>query len=209
MARVRYVPFVISILEIIWAGWSDEMEEGKFVSIIDSQTELVNQSKSILWEKSEPNGMRKDNCAALYNYDGLFRDAPCDVKYNAICDMTTIPIFTIRGLCKESLFDLQYSFNGQLSAGKNPRYNFVGNSKSFLLWDDIQEYWKIVKINDNSVYAINNDTENLYPFGTHPWYFFNDSCTNEKENSGENVYLSEIAITTCKEDMFNCRDGTW
>ena len=197
----------------IWAGWSDESEEGKFVSIIDSQKELANQSKSILWEKSEPNGIRKENCVALFNYDGLFRDAPCNIKYaSAICYSTTTPVFTIRGLCQESVFDLQYSWTGQfgqLSEGKNPKYNFVGDSDSFLYWDEIQKHWKFVKINDNSIYAINNETENIYPFGTHPWYFFNDSCTNEKENIGENVYLAEIAITTCKEDMFNCRDGTW
>ena len=135
------------ISDQIWAGWSDESEEGKFVSVIDSQKELANQSKSILWEKSEPNGIRKENCVALFNYDGLFRDAPCNAKYaSAICYSTTTPVFTIRGLCQESVFDLQYSFYGKLSTGKNPRYHLVGNSESFLYWDDIQEYWKIIKV---------------------------------------------------------------
>ena len=200
---------MIPFLEQIWAGWTDEFEEGKFVSIIDFQKELANQSRSILWEKSEPSATRKENCIALFNQDGLFRDVPCYNKYSAICDMTTAPLFTIRGLCQESLFDRRYTLTGKLSTGKNPRYRFVGDIESFLYWDDIQEYWKIVKINDNSIYAINNETENLYPFGTYHWYFFNDSCTNEKENIGENVYLAEISITTCNEDMFNCRDGTW
>ena len=199
---------MISFLDKIWAGWSDEYEEGKFVSIGDFNKEMANQSKSTLWEKSEPNGKRKENCVALFNPLDLY-DVPCNGNYGTICDMMTTPVFNIRGLCQESVFDLQYTFNGKLSTGKNPRYHFVGDSESFLYWDDIQEYWMIAKINDNSVYAINNETENLYPFGTHPWYFFNDSCTNEKENIGENVYLAEIAITTCKEDMFNCRDGTW
>ena len=169
---------------------------------------MTNQSNSTLWEKSEPNGKRRENCVALFNYDGLFRDFPCDAKVNAICDMTTVPVFTIRGLCQESKFDLQYSLIGQLSTGKTPKYKFVG-SDSLLYWDDIKEYWKLENINDNSSYAINNQTGNIYPIGRHPWYFFNDSCINENEKSGISVYLAEIAITMCKEDMYNCRDGTW
>ena len=169
---------------------------------------MANQSKSTLWEKSEPNGKRKENCVALFHPHDLY-DAPCNGNYGTICDMTTTPVFNIRGLCQESVFDLHYTLTRKLSTGKKPRYHFVGNSESYLSWDNIQEYWKIVKINDNSVYAIDNETENLYPFGTHQWYFFNDSCKNEKENIGENIYLAEISITTCKEDMFNCQDGTW
>ena len=133
-------------LEQIWAGWTDEFEEGKFVSIIDFQKELANQSKSILWEKSEPSATRKENCIALFNQDGLFRDVPCYNKYSAICDMTTAPVFTIRGLCQKSFFDRRYTLTGKLSTEKNPKYNFVGDIESFLYWDDIQEYWKIVKV---------------------------------------------------------------
>ena len=168
---------------------------------------MTNQSKSTLWGRSEPNGKRRENCVGLSNPYDLF-DISCNSKLNTICDMTTAPVFTIRGLCQETNFDLQYSLTGQLSTGKNPKYKFAG-SDSLLFWDGIKEYWKLVKINDNSSYAINNETGIIYPIGTHPWYFFNDSCVYESEKSGNNVYLAEIAITMCKEDMYNCRDGTW
>ena len=63
---------------------------------------------------------------------------------------------------------------------------------------------------NSSIYAINNETHDAYPFGTKKWYFFNDNdCINQDNKMTENVYASNISFSFCEENMFNCLDGTW
>jgi hypothetical protein len=62
------------------------------------------------------------------------------------------------------------------------------------------------------VYAICNEKEPNYPFGTFMWYFYNDTCSRagDEQMVGENIYKLPISLSACdgKKD-FNCRDGTW
>ena len=88
---------------------------------------------------------------------------------------------------------------------------FVGFHNSLISLDDTLTYWKLENINDPTTYATINVTEKdpLRVFGTHIWYFFNDTCTELGEKEGHMLYKKKISFTSCGQDMFNCGDGTW
>ena len=49
----------------IWIGWSDENEEGNWVSVLNSSVSLgKNNFKS--WYLTEPNGGTNENCAIMF-----------------------------------------------------------------------------------------------------------------------------------------------
>jgi hypothetical protein len=64
---------------------------------------------------------------------------------------------------------------------------------------------------DPNAIATCNSTGDNYPFGTHEWYFINDTCPRAGSQSlvRPNVYKFPISFTACDEEEFTCRDGTW
>ena len=160
-----------------------------------------------LWKKSEPNGDRIENCVVI-EYD--FIDVDCNYKACGACEIDKTIVFAMRGLCKNSKFDVHYGLIEELSY--HDKYAFRGFADSFLYWDHQNKYWKLEgNYTDSSVYAISNNTVGPYPIGTNKWYFFNDNtaCITEKNKVGDNIYVEEINFSSCSESMFNCYDGTW
>ena len=169
---------------------------------------LEESNMSDAWDKGQPNGGKDQNCVSS---TGLgFYDDLCERPYCGLCDWPMSTIFHMRGLCQKSNFDFEYSWTGECSDEQAKKYTFVGvRNEGFLFWDDSKKYWKLENINDKTIFAILNETEKSYPFGTHFWYVYNDNCKNEGVEVAPNTYKTEISFNACKEDMFNCRDGTW
>ncbi len=58
---------------------------------------------------------------------------------------------------------------------------------------------------DPEVFAYLNETGSVpYPFGTHRWTVIGDKCI-----VGDTPGTRYISFTVCKDDEFNCHDGTW
>ena len=53
-----------------WIAWSDEEQEGKWVSALNSSVSLGKENFQN-WAASDPNGEKKENCALL-NKDGRY-----------------------------------------------------------------------------------------------------------------------------------------
>ena len=86
---------------------------------------------------------------------------------------------------------------------------FQGFSKSHLYWNDTTNYWVLKDNKNSSIYAIQNETHNEYPFGVKKWYVFNDiDCINQENKMSENVYATKISLNNFNENLFNCLDGT-
>ena len=169
---------------------------------------LKESNMSNTWKKGEPNGGKGENCVAM-DKDVLV-DASCESQKCGICASQKSPVFYMRGLCEKSNFDFEYSLTREYSGEQAKKYMFVGvRNEGFLFWDDNQKFWKLENIQDKRIYAKLNETENSFPFGTHSWYIFNDNCKNEGLKMAPNTYKTEISSSACKEDMFNCHDGTW
>ena len=118
--------------QTIWAGWTDENTEGTFTNINDP-----NQIMDFnLWRRAEPNGLESENCAALVG--DTFLDISCAKEYCSMCDLGPTPVFKIRGLCKDTVFDLHYGWTKELSGSK---YVFQGFSTTTLFWNETAKYW--------------------------------------------------------------------
>ena len=170
---------------------------------------LKELNMSVAWKKGEPNGGISENCA-LMEKDHGFVDVSCDRQVCGICDLPMSPLFQMKGLCQKSNFDFKYSWTGEYSDDQDKKYTFVGvRNEGFLFWDESKKYWKLENIQDKTIFAILNETENYYPFGTHFWYVSNDNCKNEGLEVSPNTYKIKMSFNACKEDMFNCHDGTW
>ena len=169
---------------------------------------LKESNMSDTWYKGEPNGGRGENCAIMVK-DATY-DNPCESQHCGICDSPISPVFHMRGLCQKSNFDTEYSWTGEYSDEQAKKYTFVGvKSEGFLSWDESQKYWKLENIKDKTIFAVLNKTENSYPFGHHFWYVFNDDCQNGGVEVAPNTYKTELSFGACKDDTFNCHDGTW
>ncbi len=43
-----------------------------------------------------------------------------------------------------------------------------------------------------------------YPFGTHDWHIYHDTCCK-----GSEPEVRSVSFTVCTEDEFNCASGIW
>ena len=121
-----------------------------------------------------------------------------------MCEIGAAPIFTIRGLCDDTLFDRHYGWASEKSE-ISEKYKFQGFSSSAIFWDEVESYWKLQYNSNSSIYAICNQTECLpYPFGRKEWFIFNDEgCLLPFQNSSQ----TKLSFNSCPQDKFNCWDG--
>ena len=116
-----------------------------------------------MWQKSEPNGDRSENCVSINPASKSFVDSSCDKTRWGACEIEKTQVFFTRGICKHSQFDNHYGWTGEFSEGK--KYTFRGFSNSFLYWDNAKSYWKLEHNTNPSIYAICNKTVGPYPIG--------------------------------------------
>ena len=187
-----------------WIDLWDNDFEGRFVS---AQRGTVRPSVYQNWGLGEPNGDRMENC--VVQRDNGWNDLNCDEKVCHVCNVSSIPIFTMRGLCFGSSFDHHYAWTGNRSS--TGFYSFKGFSKSTLEWNPMKKEW-ILSVSDNpDVIATCNQTRSMYPLGTYDWYFFNDTCprSEQADDDNESARIVQISLTGCTINEFPCRDGTW
>ena len=114
---------------------------------------------------------------------GKWFDMSCEFKTCAICNIKSIPVFQMRGLCYGTSFDQHYSWTGKRDK-KTGRYYFQGFSNSKIQWNDDQKEWKLTLYQNKTIYGVCNETNGLYPFGTYDWHIFNDTCKVENSIHG-------------------------
>ena len=54
-----------------------------------------------------------------------------------MCEIGAAPIFTIRGLCDDTLFDRHYGWASEKSE-ISEKYKFQGFSSSAIFWDEVE-----------------------------------------------------------------------
>ena len=81
----------------VWAGWWDEPKEGEWTSIITS--ELLSKQSFIPWFPGEPNGLTVESCGSLHitGNKGIWLDRHCENKYCVACQISSAPVFVLRG----------------------------------------------------------------------------------------------------------------
>ena len=148
----------------------------------------------------EPNGDVIENCAVLRR-QGTWNDLFCTAKTCATCLLESTPVFQMRGLCIGTAFDFDFGWTGSWESSSE-KYSFRGFSKSFIEWNNQKSEWNMTLYHDKSIYAVCTDCDNKYPFGTHNWQFFNETCKDE------NVDNVTISFSGCNNEEYTCKDGT-
>ena len=82
----------------VWTGWWDEPEEGEWTSVTTSN--LLSQQKFKPWFPGEPNGLTVESCGSLHitGNKGIWLDSICDNKYCVACQISSAPVFVLRGM---------------------------------------------------------------------------------------------------------------
>ena len=94
----------------VWLGASDILEEGSWR---DSESgEVLDLSR--FWGPGQPNGVRIQNCAGIWELDGAgitrYDDGGCEKERQcSMCNFHLPPRATLRGLCKNKLVDVFYT----------------------------------------------------------------------------------------------------
>ena len=75
-------------------------------------------------------------------------------------------------------------------------------------WDEDNAQWNLNVYGKPNIYAFCNESGIAYPFGTHTWYFVNDTCKQEIILPTLE-YSHAISFSACAIDEYTCNDGTW
>jgi hypothetical protein len=196
----------------LWGGWWDQLIEGIYENVND-RSDILTKDKFQIWGVGQPNGDTKENCVVLWKEIGWrWSDLNCGLKACGVCNIDNIPpTFYLRGLCPGSMFDGLYGWTGEILDDGEEKFTFRGFTSSFLFWDSSKEYWKLTLYSDSNVYTFCNSTGDSYPFGTQTWYIVNDTCQtiNKEDAVDEGIFRSTLSFSSCDENKFNCKDGTW
>ena len=80
-----------------------------------------------LWAPSEPNGLGWEGCMETgLSEGGLVHDADCEALHCTICNFTTFPRMTLRGICPNLDIDTNYVL--RLNHYHNGFLRFIGSS---------------------------------------------------------------------------------
>lgn len=185
-----------------WNGWQNQPDG----SVIDMNGKGLVMNKDVFKRETwAPVNIEKPQeiCGVLKR--GQFLEEPCDGHFQVLCKMG-FPDFKIRGLCKETKFDTDFSFISLREKGR--RFHLAGASHSKMKWTGKLEDWKMWSEEDGNITATILNNTQAYPFGFRVWNFQNDVCQNG-EQAEDGSYNTMISIDVCDEDQFNCMDGTW
>ena len=73
-----------------------------------------------------------------------------------------------------------------------------------MILDSAKNVLDLTLYKNENVYAFCNETEGAYPFGTHTWYFVNDTCSRVKAD-GNGVFTLPISFSSCVPEEYSCR----
>ena len=108
---------------------------------------------------------------------------------------------SIAGQCYGTSFDNHFSL---VSKSDKNHYLLQGFSKSAIEFNETKKEWKHYLYSNKNVFAICNETDGNYPFGTHNWYIFNDTCRDNLE-----FRIQPLSFSACSDNEFVCKDGGW
>ena len=179
---------------LYWGGWTDQAREDEWRAV-DGGEPLGRYRP---WQLGKPNGDRLENCLEVNGFTNQWNDYWCNGAYCGFCELEQTPDLQIRGLCRDTLFDVRYSWTWKL---ENGRHSFRGFQDTLLYWDDVTNLWQLKAYSNPNLTASVDMVD--YPFGTHEWIIRNDPCYGEDVTEA-NVILN---INACNENEFNCYDG--
>merc|ERR1719419_1922531 len=138
---------------------------------------------------------------------------PCNYKrfdYFA-CVFSDEPTFSVRGLCKDAVMDIEYKFADHKPMDQSNRLpinewgdddtlSYVGPKGWTVSRSPYDRLWRMEHDSYKDLTLTMLDIDAL-PVGRHIWRIENNVC-----NQGE-TSIETLLISGCKEDQFTCDDG--
>ena len=183
----------------VWLGATDFQEEGVWR---DSETnEILNLNS--FWGPGQPNGVRIQNCAGIWEFDGeghnRYDDGGCvKERQCSLCKFSLLPRAMLRGICKNNYVDVFYTFTWDDET--NMPY-FKGFTGSNIKYNEDLESW-LLTTKDNLVNGTSVAPIKQMGTGAQIWNFNKDICGTNTNRQFDAV------MTVCKRDEFTCNsDG--
>ena len=149
------------------------------------------------WIPNEPDGDRKENCAAMIDC-GWF-DIPCATDYFCLCESQPRPNLKLLGLCEKSRIDRYYQ--PQNSVRDRENLSLVGQSTR-IDYVHGQDQWLLNVIYFN-ITGTSRASHTSFTLGKNTWTIAGDTGCSKDTNS----YKVELKMSGCKDGNFTCFDG--
>ena len=164
-------------------------------------------SDPLIWNIGEPNGGMLANCAELMvqlsadksSYIATVNDMGCDALLPVACEDIGDLLFTLRGICKNSLIDTTFTM---VEGDKNMKRFLAGNLGWRIFWDDTGKLWRLNSPKAEFTYGTHTEFQ-TYPLGKNYWSIVNDTRCSYPNT--EKVLLN---LSPCNSTSFTCNDGT-
>ena len=132
-----------------WNGWWDVHEEGVWIDVNNGSK--LTDSNFAPWAPGQPNGDSVESCGMVFGARDSWNDVRCDItEYCGFCELDQAPDLNIRGLCKGSKFDHQYSWTWSFV---NDRHSFRGYTNTRLYWNVDIKKWQLDLYSTDEIYA--------------------------------------------------------
>ncbi len=164
----------LNCLDSIWMGISDIQQEGEFLNISRHTYDdvFVYDAKvgvKLLeerWMENQPGGGVTENCVTTTRDSEpgkSWKDEVCEGSHCVACTIKANQFYTLRGLCKNTEFDVKYKIKGNVSA-ESRKHEFIGEYGWEIKWFNDVNGFLLSSSDKPDVTAIYNDTQE-YPLG--------------------------------------------
>ena len=146
---------------------------------------------STMWTEGQPNGVRLQNCASIWEFDGGYDDGSCHGESQcSLCNFKFYPRTTLRGICQNQWTDVFYTVI--FDEATNMPY-FRGDTGTTIHYDEDDQEW-VMKNNDPENDVNGTASASILPMGTGAqiWQINKDICNRH------NLDPFNALMTVCK-----------
>ena len=175
-----------------YSGYTDRVEEEVWFNVNTGENMTFSP-----WEEGEPDSLGGNQDHTWFNAEtGQIGDIDQNKEYCPICSVPRKTSFQLQGVCRNSFIDRFYV----LQSDKE----LLGFMQNKMFWTHNNRRWEIVNMITNETEAFMNKSSD-FPFGTHPWYFTDNSNCSDPGQKWRNLNFHGKVEQPGK---FCCDDGT-
>ena len=139
-----------------YTGYTDREVEGQWRDV--DTGDLITWTN---WDKGQPNGGEKEQCARIKVGDGKMKDTACARKMCPICHVKQRSKLQLTGVCSQSDIDRFYILKSQSE--------LLGMTFTKMIFSSRSLRWEIVaRNNGDKIFAFTNQSA-VIPLGKHRW----------------------------------------
>ncbi|KAA0183335.1 hypothetical protein HAZT_HAZT004416 [Hyalella azteca] len=180
--------------ESMWVDLTDKGQEGAWRNYFSQK-----QVENITWKRGQPDGDVIQNCGAIVMDDVTgFRDRDCRTTGCAVCEISTLPVWTLKGVCEISENDKKFVAK-QPAAGE---VVFIGYADNTIQYLNGSWLWRDLSSNETIATLLKGTFGKNWPMGRKKWLLNQPLCGKSAED--EITFL----LSPCVKDEYTCDDAS-